>query len=104
VGKRTEDGRGRARPGEGTPFVSVIVPCRNEEAFIAKAVGAILANDWPSDRMEVLVVDGMSDDGTRGIVNEIRSRDVRVRLVDNPVLFAGGAMRVGVAAANTSPG
>ncbi len=99
VEKIAGDGRRGVPPREGTPFVSVIVPCRNEEAFIAKAVGAILENDWPSDRMEVLVVDGMSDDGTRGIVNEIGSRDGRVKLVDNPVLFAGGAMRVGVAAA-----
>lgn len=95
----TEDERSGARPGERAPFVSVIVPCRNEKAFIAKAVGAILANDWPHDKIEVIVVDGMSGDGTRGIVNEIGSRDARVRLVDNPVLFAGGAMRVGVAAA-----
>jgi succinoglycan biosynthesis protein ExoA len=95
----TEDGRSGARPREQAPFVTVIVPCRNEKPYIAKAVSAILANDWPHDKMEVIVVDGMSGDGTRGIVEEIGSRDVRVRLVDNPVLFAGGAMRVGVAAA-----
>lgn len=81
------------------PLVSVVVPCRNEEGFIAKAVGSILANDWPVDSLEVLVVDGMSDDGTRDIVRAIASRDARVRLVDNPALFAGGAMAVGVAAA-----
>ncbi len=99
VKNSNEDERGGASPGERAPFVSVVVPCRNEEAFIAKAVGAILANDWPHDKMEVIVVDGMSDDGTRGIVTEIASRDARVRLVDNPALFAGGAMKVGVAAA-----
>jgi succinoglycan biosynthesis protein ExoA len=81
------------------PLVSVVVPCRNEEAFIAEAVGSILANDWPADSLEVLVVDGMSDDGTRDVVKAIATRDARVRLVDNPALFAGGAMRVGVAAA-----
>ena len=80
-------------------MVSVVVPCRNEEAFIAEAVGSILANDWPADSLEVLVVDGMSDDGTRDVVKAIATRDARVRLVDNPALFAGGAMRVGVAAA-----
>lgn len=80
-------------------MVSAVVPCRNEEAFIAKAVGSILANDWPADKLEVLVVDGMSEDGTRDIIKAIATRDVRVRLVDNPALFAGGAMKVGVAAA-----
>ncbi len=81
------------------PFVSVVVPCRNEEAFIAKAVASILANDWPVESLEVLVVDGMSDDGTRDIVKEIAARDARVRLLDNTAIFAGGAMAVGVAAA-----
>lgn len=81
------------------PPVSVIVPCRNEEAFIGKALQAILANDWPPDRLEVLVVDGMSTDGTRGIVSDVAGRDPRVKLIDNPGLFAGSAMNIGVAAA-----
>jgi succinoglycan biosynthesis protein ExoA len=99
VENATVDVRDEERTPEEAPFVSVVVPCRNEEAFIAKAVGSILANDWPRDRMEVLIVDGMSEDGTRDIVKEIGARDARVKLVDNPDLFAGGAMRVGVAAA-----
>jgi succinoglycan biosynthesis protein ExoA len=94
-----KDGREKEWPSEGAPLVSVVVPCRNEEAFIAKAVGSILANDWPAGSLEVIVVDGMSDDGTREIVKNIGAGDARVRLVDNPALFAGGAMRVGVAAA-----
>jgi glycosyltransferase involved in cell wall biosynthesis len=98
--EKVGDGKDREpRSSGGTPLVSAIVPCRNEEAFIAKAVGSILANDWPADSLEVLVVDGMSADGTRDIIKEIATRDVRVRLVDNPDLFAGSAMRVGVAAA-----
>lgn len=98
--EKVGDGKGREPRSSGrTPLVSAIVPCRNEEAFIAKAVGSILANDWPADSLEVLVVDGMSADGTRDIVNAIATRDARVRLVDNPDLFAGSAMGVGVAAA-----
>jgi succinoglycan biosynthesis protein ExoA len=99
VEKADEDGSDEKRPSGEAPLVSVVVPCRNEEAFIAKAVGSILANNWPADSLEVLIVDGMSDDGTRDIIKEITTRDGRVRLVDNPALFAGGAMRVGVAAA-----
>jgi succinoglycan biosynthesis protein ExoA len=95
--------RGHGRPAGsagsgGAKWVSVIVPCREEKGYIAKALRAVLANDWPSDRMEVLVVDGVSNDGTRDIVAEIGARDPRVRLVDNAGLFAGSAMRVGVAA------
>ena len=81
------------------PFVTVIIPCRNERNFIGDALDSVLENDWPADRMEVLVVDGMSDDGTRDVVREYAGRDRRVKLLDNPGLFAGDAMNVGVAAA-----
>lgn len=81
------------------PLVTVIIPCRNERNFIGDALDSVLANDWPAERMEVLVVDGMSDDGTRDVVREYAGRDSRVRLLDNPGLFAGDAMNVGISAA-----
>jgi succinoglycan biosynthesis protein ExoA len=96
--KATKDGEGSAGGAgtDGAKYVSVIIPCREEKEYIAKALRAVLANDWPSGRMEVLVVDGVSKDGTRDIVAEIGARDPRVRLVDNPGLFASNAMKVGV--------
>ncbi len=54
----------------GTRFISVIMPCRQEEKYIAGALTSILANDYPQNCLEVLVVDGMSTDGTRKIVTE----------------------------------
>jgi succinoglycan biosynthesis protein ExoA len=65
------------------PFVSVIIPVRNERLFIARTLDCILRQDYPADRYEVVVADGMSDDGTREIVAAYVSRDRRVRLVDN---------------------
>ena len=50
------------------PFVSIIVPCRNEERYIGACLDSILAGDYPRDRLEVLVVDGLSDDRTREIL------------------------------------
>ena len=47
------------------PLVSVIVPCRNEGRWIAACLQSILANDYPADCLEILVVDGMSNDDTR---------------------------------------
>ncbi|RIK26323.1 MAG: glycosyltransferase family 2 protein, partial [Chloroflexi bacterium] len=68
------------------PFVSVIMPIRNEAAFIGRSLGAVLAQDYPHDRMEVLVADGMSTDDTRTIVQQLAARhaDIQVRLIDNP--------------------
>lgn len=65
------------------PFVSVVMPIRNEIGFIRRGLGAVLAQDYPADLLEVLVADGRSDDGTRQVVQEIARQDARVRLVDN---------------------
>ena len=50
------------------PKVSVIVPCRNEERFIAACLDSILQNDYPTDRLEIIAVDGMSSDATWKII------------------------------------
>ena len=42
--------------------VTVIIPCRNEQKYIGKCLDSIIANDYPKVRLEVLVVDGMSED------------------------------------------
>lgn len=68
------------------PFVSVILPIRNEEGFIAESLGAVLAQDYDPRRMEVLVADGMSTDGTRAAVEACAAArpEIPVRIVDNP--------------------
>lgn len=67
------------------PLISVIVPCRNErqhiDAFCDSAIGQVLPEGW---RMEVLVADGDSDDGTRERLQERCAADPRLLLVDNP--------------------
>lgn len=66
------------------PFVSIIIPCRNEARHIEACLRGILAQDYPPDRMEIIIADGMSDDGTREIIARIAGEDPRIRLVDNP--------------------
>ena len=80
------------------PFVSVVVPCRNERDHVAPCLETILANDYPADRREVLVVDGMSDDGTRERIREVAARDPSVRLIDNPSRVTPAALNLGIAA------
>jgi succinoglycan biosynthesis protein ExoA len=52
------------------PPVSVILPCRNERAFIELSIRSILGQDYPGF-IEILVIDGISDDGTRPIIQHL---------------------------------
>jgi len=79
--------------------VTVIVPCRNERRYIAACLDSILATAYPADRLEVLVVDGASDDGTRDAVRAYAAREPRVRLLDNPRRSAPAALNLGIRAA-----
>ena len=48
------------------PFISIIIPCRNEGKFINVCLDTVLKNNYPQDSLEILVVDGLStDDGPR---------------------------------------
>ena len=66
------------------PFVSVVMPVRNEATFIAQSLNAVLRQDYPSERIEVIVADGMSTDGTRQIVESLQARHPRLKLINNP--------------------
>ncbi|MBE0536474.1 MAG: glycosyltransferase family 2 protein [Phycisphaerae bacterium] len=80
------------------PFVSILAPCRNEVEYVERAVNSILQSDYPADRMEILVLDGMSDDGTRNIVARMAEQDERVRMLDNPQEIVPTAMNIGIRA------
>ena len=80
------------------PFVTIILPIRNEASHIEKCLRAILAQDYPAGRLEVLVVDGMSEDGTRRIVKQISQEADQIRLLDNPAQIVSTAMNIGIKA------
>jgi len=77
------------------PFITVVMPVRNEARFIADTLGQLRGQDYPKDRFEILVADGMSDDGTREIVSRIAEEDGRVRLLDNPKKRSSAGRNVG---------
>lgn len=81
------------------PLVSVILPVRNEEGFIARTLDQILAQDYPAERMEIIVADGMSDDRTREILTDYMARHPQVRVVDNPERITPVGLNVAIAAA-----
>ena len=79
------------------PSVSVIVPARNEERWMARCLDSILAQTHGD--LEVLVGDGMSTDGTRSIVESYSMDDPRVRLLDNPAGTTSASLNVCLRAA-----
>jgi succinoglycan biosynthesis protein ExoA len=96
---QTEVTRGSPRQPTAWPFISVIVPVRNEAACIRNTLAQLLHQDYPADRFEILVADGRSTDATRAIVAEIADRHPNVRLLDNPGLLSSAGRNRAVEAA-----
>jgi GT2 family glycosyltransferase len=79
------------------PHVTVVMPIRNEGPFIARSLQSIFSQDYPADRLDILIADGMSTDGTRAFVAEMAVQHPNLRLVDNP----GGIVSTGLNAVLT---
>lgn len=90
----------RAEPAPDRPLVTAVIPCRNEARYIGPCLDSLVACDYPKDRLEVLVCDGLSDDGTREIVAGYAERHPFIRLVDNPRRITPCAMNAGIAEAH----
>lgn len=84
------------------PFVSIVVPCRNEAEYIRPLLDSILANEYPRDRLEVLIVDGVSDDGTRAMIADYAGRHPVIQLLDNPKRTTPCALNLGISRARGS--
>jgi succinoglycan biosynthesis protein ExoA len=100
------------------PLVTVIMPVRNEARSIRKSLESLLTQTYAGERIEILIVDGMSDDGTRRIIEAIRrdhsapisgsvSDDCgigksrpEIRMVDNPSQVVPTALNIGLAQAH----
>jgi succinoglycan biosynthesis protein ExoA len=65
-------------------LVSVVIPCRNERSHIESCVRSIMGQEGMSSRLEVIVADGMSDDGTRQILEHLTTQMPRLRVIENP--------------------
>lgn len=75
------------------------MPIRNEASYIERSLAAVLAQDYPAERMEILVVDGMSDDATRDIISQfiIHNPQFTIHLLDNPRHIVPTALNIGLA-------
>jgi glycosyltransferase involved in cell wall biosynthesis len=77
--------------------LSVVIPCRNEEKFIAECIDAIYANNLNEEvELSVVVVDGMSDDGTQEIINQLALKYSNLYTVDNVAKLTPYAFNLGI--------
>ncbi len=66
------------------PFISIIISCRNEERFITRCLDSVINQDYPKDKLELLVIDGASEDRTREIIKDFVKKYSFVKLLNNP--------------------
>lgn len=83
-----------------SPFVSVVMPVRNEADFIERSLQAVLAQTYPHDWLEIIVADGCSTDATVDLIEKIKSvSDISISIVENPERIAPTGLNRAIAAA-----
>ncbi len=82
------------------PSISVLIPTLNEAGYIRPCIESLLNGEFPVDRMEVLVIDGGSSDGTQSIVTRMATENPAIKLLTNPKKIVPAALNIGVRAAS----
>lgn len=88
-----------------TPFVTTMIVVRNEEKYIRTAILSFLNQNYPKDRMELIIIDGMSTDNTVQVARETVAEyiaangPVEVRYLENPKMNLAAGWNLGIQAA-----
>ena len=82
-------------------IVSVVIPCYNEEQTIQQLLTAISSQTYLASQMEVIIVDGLSTDGTRKQINEFfgKNPEFNLHVIENPKKSIPSALNLGIKAA-----
>ncbi|MCF8368468.1 MAG: glycosyltransferase family 2 protein [Bacteroidales bacterium] len=80
------------------PLVSVIIPCRNEENFIGQVLKNVIEQDYPSEKLEVFVLDGQSSDNTAQIIEELAKGHSFIHYLENEKKTVPFALNKGIKA------
>lgn len=81
-----------------TPFVSIIIPCRNEERYITQCLDSLLASTYPTEQIEIFIIDGISDDNTPNIIDKYCLAYSNLHRIDNPDKTTPHALNLGIQA------
>ncbi len=75
---------------------SIVIPCRNEKNYIKNCINSILEQNYNQSLIEIIIVDGLSDDGTREIINNFQKSYSSIKLFDNPEKKTPQALNIGI--------
>jgi len=81
---------------EPPPSVAIVIPCRNEEKYIEKCLHSFLDQDYPAEKLNAFVCDGMSDDKTREKVQALAMLHPGIHLLDNVEKTTPQALNLGI--------
>ena len=80
--------------------ISVVIPCRNEKRHIGEFLDSLLMQELDRDwQVEILVADGLSDDGTREVLSQYSQDAPQVRMIDNPGRIVSTGLNAAITAA-----
>jgi succinoglycan biosynthesis protein ExoA len=89
----------RAATTNAPPFISIVLPVRNEGQTIERVLRELLLQDYDPNRFEIIVADGLSTDSTRDVVTSLCREHGNLKLLDNSKRLASAGRNVGVSAA-----
>lgn len=75
---------------------SIIIPCKNEKNYIENCVTSIINQTYDLNLIEILIVDGYSNDGTREIIKNLVKKHANLKLLDNPHFKTPQALNIGI--------
>ena len=78
------------------PKVTVVIPCRNEEKFIGQCLDSLIEQDYPKEKLEIFVLNGMSTDKTRQIAEAYSKKYSFIKVFDNPNKTSPYALNIGL--------
>lgn len=82
----------------GVLFISIVIPCYNEEKHISECLKSVISQNYPKDDLEVICVDGLSTDNTRQVILEFSDQFHNFKLLDNPDRIVSHALNIGIKA------
>lgn len=63
------------------PFISIIVPCYNEEKTIQHLLNSLLSQTYPLNKMEVIISDGLSTDNTLAVIESFQKKHGELKVI-----------------------